>query len=181
MLLTPLVGGKTIALSIWTFVGKVMSLLFSTVCHYFPAKKQSSSDFMAAVTIHSDFEAQEEEIRQCFYLFPSYFHAVMRADTMFLVFFFFFFFGCLVLSHLFHASSPSSRGSLIPLPFLPLEWYHPHYLRLLIFLPPILILACNSSSRVFLMMCSAYRLNKQGDSRQTCCIPFSILNQSVVL
>ena len=27
------------------------------VCHCFPAKKQSSSDFMAAVTIHSDFRA----------------------------------------------------------------------------------------------------------------------------
>ena len=122
MLLTPLVGEKTIALSIWTFVGRVMSLLFSTVCHYFPAKKQSSSDFMAAVTIHSDFEAQEEEIRQCFYLFPSYFHAVMRADTMFLVFFF----GCLVLSHLFHASSPSSRGSSVLLHFLPVEWCYLH-------------------------------------------------------
>ena len=45
---------------------------------------------------------------------------------------------------------------------------------------PILILACNSSSRVFLMMCSAYRLNKQDDSRQPSRIPFSILNQSVV-
>ena len=29
-------------------------------------------------------------------------------------------------------------------------------------------------------MCSAYRLNKQGDSRQPCHTPFSILNKSVV-
>ena len=42
------------------------------------------------------------------------------------------------------------------------------YLRLLMFLPPVLIPACNSSSLAFLMMCSAYRLNKQGDSRQPC-------------
>ena len=34
------------------------------------------------------------------------------------------------------------------------------------FLPPILIPVCNSSSMAFLMMCSAYRLNKQGDGRQ---------------
>ena len=54
------------------------------------------------------------------------------------------------------------------------------YLRLLMFLPPILIPACNLSSLAFLMMCSAYRLNKQGDSRQLCCAPFSILNQSGV-
>src|SRR5574340_1631186 len=37
------------------------------------------------------------------------------------------------------------------------------YLRLLIFLPQILIPACASSSPVFLMMYSAYKLNKQGD------------------
>ena len=48
------------------------------------------------------------------------------------------------------------------------------------FLPPILIPACNSSSLAFLMMSSAYRLNKQGDSRQLCHTHFSILNQSVV-
>ena len=36
------------------------------------------------------------------------------------------------------------------------------------FLPPILIPACNSSNPAFLIMCSAYRLNKQGDSRQLC-------------
>ena len=46
--------------------------------------------------------------------------------------------------------------------------------------PPILIPACNSSSLALLMMCSAYRLNKQGDSRQPRLSPFSILNQSVV-
>ena len=39
------------------------------------------------------------------------------------------------------------------------------YLSLLIFLPAILIPAC-ASSPVFLMMCSAYKLNKQGDNIQ---------------
>ena len=32
------------------------------VCHSFQAKKQISSDFMAAVTIHSDFRTPKEEI-----------------------------------------------------------------------------------------------------------------------
>ena len=32
------------------------------ICHHFPSKKQSSSDFMTAVTICSDLGAQEEEI-----------------------------------------------------------------------------------------------------------------------
>ena len=54
------------------------------------------------------------------------------------------------------------------------------YLRLLIFLPAILIQACASSSPAFLMMYSAYKLNKQGDNIQPCCTPFPIWNQSVV-
>jgi len=40
------------------------------------------------------------------------------------------------------------------------------YLRLLIFLLAILIPACGSSSLAFLMMYSAYKLNKQGDNIQ---------------
>ena len=40
------------------------------------------------------------------------------------------------------------------------------YLRLLIFLPGILIPSCVSSSLAFYMMYSAYKLNKQGDNIQ---------------
>ena len=54
------------------------------------------------------------------------------------------------------------------------------YLRLLIFLPAILISACASSSPAFLMMYSAYKLNKQGDHIQPWRTPFPIWNQSVV-
>ena len=55
--------GKTIALTRWTFVGKVMSLFFNTLsCHSFSSKEQVSFDFMAAVTIHSDFGAQENTV-----------------------------------------------------------------------------------------------------------------------
>ena len=54
------------------------------------------------------------------------------------------------------------------------------YLNLLIFLPAILIPACASSSPAFLMMYSAYTLNKQGDNIQPWHTPFPIWNQSVV-
>ena len=54
------------------------------------------------------------------------------------------------------------------------------YLRLLIFLPAILIPACASSSPAFLMVYSAYKLNKQGDNIQPWRTPFPIWNQSVV-
>ena len=50
----------------------------------------------------------------------------------------------------------------------------------LIFLPEILIPACASSSPVFHMMYSAYKLNKQGDNIQTWHTPFPIWNHSVV-
>ena len=48
------------------------------------------------------------------------------------------------------------------------------YLRLLIFLLAVLIPACASSSPAFLMMYSAYKLNKQGDNIQPWCTPFRI-------
>ena len=54
------------------------------------------------------------------------------------------------------------------------------YLRLLIFLPAILIPVCASSSPAFHMMCSAYKLNKQDDNIQPWYSPFPIWNQSIV-
>ena len=72
-----MITGKTIALTIQTFVSKVMSLLFNMlsrlVIHNIPSKKQTSSNFMAAVTICSDFEAQEEKICHCFHFSLFYF------------------------------------------------------------------------------------------------------------
>ena len=54
--------GKTIALTIRTFVGKVMSLLFnilSMLVIVFLLKNKQSFNFMVAVSICSDFGAQE--------------------------------------------------------------------------------------------------------------------------
>ena len=50
------------------------------------------------------------------------------------------------------------------------------YLRLLIFLPAILISPCHSSSPTFHMMYSAYKLNKQSDNIQYFHPPFPIWN-----
>ena len=50
-----------------------LSEFFECSRHYaLPVKKQSSSDFMVVVTVHSDFGAQEEEICHYFHLFPLY-------------------------------------------------------------------------------------------------------------
>ena len=130
---------------------------------------------MAAVTVHSNFGAQENKICHCFHFFPFYLSqsdGTRCHDLSFLKIEF--------LSQLFcFPLSPSSRGSLVPLHFLPLEWYHLH-IRLLIFLLAILSPACDSSSPAFHMMYFAYKLNKQGDNIQPWHTPFPILNQSVV-
>ena len=67
--------GKTTALTRWTFVGKVMSLLFNMlprlVIPYLPRSKRLN--FMAAVTICSDFGAQENKVSHCFHLFSHLF------------------------------------------------------------------------------------------------------------
>ena len=78
---------KIIAFTIRTFVGKVMSLLFLyalEVCHSFPSKEQASFSLMAAVTIHSDFGAQENKI--CHYFHMTICHEVMELGAMILVF-----------------------------------------------------------------------------------------------
>ena len=66
--------GKTIALTIQTIGGKVMSLLFNTLSfHTFPSKKQASFNFITAVTICNEFGVQENKVCHCFYFFPLLF------------------------------------------------------------------------------------------------------------
>ena len=67
--------GKVVPLTRWTFVGQVMSLLFNMLSRFltsFSSKKQASFNFKAAVTICSDFGAQEEKICYCFHFFPIF-------------------------------------------------------------------------------------------------------------
>ena len=54
------------------------------VCPHFPAKKQSSSDFIAAVTVCSDFGAQEEEICHYFHISPFYLPCSNEASSWFM-------------------------------------------------------------------------------------------------
>ena len=67
--------GKTIDLTIRTFVGKVMSLLLNMLSRFviaFLPRSQVAFNFMAAVTISSDFVAQENKIYHCFHFSPFY-------------------------------------------------------------------------------------------------------------
>ena len=126
------------------------------------------------VTICSDFGAPKIKSDTVSTVSPSICHEVMRLDAMILVFSMFDFKPTFSLSsftfkRLFSSSSLSA-----------IRVVSSAYLRLLIFLQAILIPACVSSSPAFLMMYSAYMLNKQGDNIQPWCTPFPIWNQSVV-
>ena len=66
-----MITGKTITLTIRTFVSTVMFLLFDMLSRLIMAFLPISKclDFMAAVTMNSDFRAQENKICHCFHLF----------------------------------------------------------------------------------------------------------------
>ena len=65
--------GKTIALTRWTFNGKVMFLLFNMpsrlVIAFLPRSKHFFN-FKPEVTICSDFEALKNKVSHCFHCFP---------------------------------------------------------------------------------------------------------------
>ena len=66
--------GKTIALTRWTFVSKVMSLFFNMLSSLVIAfLSRSKRLFMAAVIICSDSGAPKNKLSHCFHCFPIYF------------------------------------------------------------------------------------------------------------
>ena len=90
-----MITGKTIALTRWTFVGKVIPLLFNMlsrlVITFLPRSKRLLISWLQSP---SAVIVEHKKIK-------------------------------FVLNQLFHSPlSLSSRGSLVPLRFLPLEWYH---------------------------------------------------------
>ena len=108
-------------------------------------------------------------------LSPSICHEVMGPDAMILVFWMLSFkpafslFSFTFIKRLFSSSLLSA---------IRVEMSSA-YLRLLLFLPAILIPACDSSSLSFYMIYSAYKLNKQGDNMQHWSTPFPIWSQPI--
>jgi len=109
---------KTIALTIWTLVCKVMSLLFNILSHFVIAFLPRSKCLLIAwLQSPSAVISEPRKIKSLIVsiVSPSVCHEVMGLDAMILVFF-----KCWVLSQLFHCSLlPSSRGSLVLHRFLP--------------------------------------------------------------
>ena len=127
---------------------------------------------MAAVTICNDFGAQENcHCFHCFTIYLPWSDGIGCHD---------FSFWMLSFKPAFSLLSPSSKGFLVPLHFLPLGWYHLHIWGYWYFswqswfqlvLHPVQRFSWNS----------AQKLNKQGDSIQPWRTPFPIWNQSIVL
>ena len=106
---------------------------------------------------------------------PSICHEVMGPDAMILVFWMLSYKPTFSLSSFTFIKRLFSSSSLSAMRVVSSA-----YLRLLRFLPAILIPACASSSTAFLMIYSACMLNKQGDNIQPWHTPSSIWNLSVV-
>ena len=170
--------GKTIALIRRTFVGKVMSLLLNMlsrlVITFLPRSKNLLISWLQSPSAVI-FEPPKNKVWHCFHCFPSISHEVMGPDAMILVFQVLRFKPTFSLSSFTFIKRLFSSSSLSAIRVLSSA-----YLRLLVFLPAILIPACASSSPAFLMMYSAYKLNKQGEDIQPWWTLFPIWNQSVV-
>ena len=116
-------AGKAIALTVWSFVGKVMSLLFNTLSRFVIAFLPRSNRLLISWLQSSAVILEPPKIKSVtvFFVSPSICYEVMGPEAMILVF----------LDVEFEASffhSPLlllSRGSLL-LHFLPLEWYRLH-------------------------------------------------------
>ena len=133
-----------------------------------------SFDFMAAVTVHSDFRSPTRQSLSLFPLFPHLF-ATKGWDQMWWSYFF----QCWNLNQILDSPlSPSSRGFLVPLRFLPFSG--------VICISEVIEVSLGNldSSLCFIQpsilhVVSAYKLNNQGDNIQPWRIRFPVLNQSV--
>ena len=163
--------GKTIALTRWTFVGKVISLLFNTlsrlVITFLPRSKHLLISWLQSP---SAVILEPKQIVchwfHCFHIYLLWSYGARYHDLSFLnveteasFFTLLFHFHQEVLQFFFAFCHSVMLAA---------------YLRLLISLPANLIPACDSSSPAFLMMYSAYKLNEQGDNIQHWHTPFSI-------
>ena len=170
--------GKTIALTRWSFVGNVMSLLLNMlsmlVITFLPRSKRLLISWLqspSAVIL----ESKKIKSLTVSTVSLSICHEVMGPDAMMLVFWLLSFkptfslFSFTYTNRLFSSSLLSA-----------IKVVSSAYLRLLIFLLATLTPACASSSPAFCRMYSACKLNKYSDSIQPWHTPFPIWNQSVV-
>ena len=171
-----MITGKTIFLTIWTFVGRVISLLFNMlprfVIAFLPRSKRLLISWLqspSAVIL----EPKKIKSVTVSIVSPSICHKVMELDAMS-------FFWMLRFKPAFSLSSFNFiKGLFSSSSLSTIRVVSSEYLRLLIFLLALLIPTCASSSPSFHMKYPASKLNKQDDNIQPWCTLFPIWNQSV--
>ena len=148
--------GKTIVLIRLTFVGKVMSLLFNMLSTLVIAFLPSKHLLILWLQSLSAVILEPKNIKPvtAFIVSPSTCHEVMGPDAMILVFWMVSFKPTFSLSSFTFIKRLFSSSLLSAIRVVSSV-----YLRLLIFLPEILIPVCASSSLAFCMMYSACKLN----------------------
>ena len=153
--LSHMTTGKTIALIRRTFVGKVISLLFNMlsrlVITFLPRRKHLLISWLqspSAVIL----EPQKIKSDTVSTVSPSSSYEVMEPNAMILVFW------MLSFKPTFSLSSFTFIKRLFSYSLSAMRVVLSDYLRLLIFLPAILIPACASRSSAFCMIYSAYKL-----------------------
>ena len=168
--------GKTIALTRRTFVGKVMHLLFNIlsllVITFLPRSKHLLTSWLQSSSAVI-FEPPKNKSLTVSIVSPSICHEAIGPDAMILVFWMLSFKPFYSLSSFTFINRLFIYSSLSAIRVISSS-----YLRLLIFLPVILIPACASSSLVFHMMYFAYKLNKQGNNTQPWCTFYHFSQQT---
>ena len=144
--------GKTIALTIWTLVGKAISLLFNTLSRFFIAFLPRSKCLLISWLVSPSPMILEPKkiVCHCFHCFPIY---LLWSGMIFIFWMLCFkpafsFFSLIFIRRLLSSSLLSVIRVVSYV-----------YLLLLIFLLTILILACDSSSPEFHIMYTAHKLN----------------------
>ena len=162
----------------WTFVDKVMSLLFNMLSRLV-ITFLSRSKHLLILWLQSPsaviLEPPKIKSDTVSIVFPSICHEVMGLHAMILVFWMLSF-KLIFFTLLFHFH----QEALYFFSTFAISVVSSAYLRLLIFLPAILIPAYASSCPAFFMMYFACKLNKHNDTIQPWCTPFPIWNQFVV-
>ena len=158
--------GKATALTIWTFVGKVMSLLFNMlsrlVITFLPRSKGFLVSWLQSPSaVILEHPTPQKKICHCFHFFPSICHEVMGLDAII----FFFFFLILSFKPAFSLSSSTLIKRLLSsFTLSAIRVVSSAYLMSLTFLLAILIPGCDSHSLAFCVMYSVCELNKQDDN-----------------
>ena len=143
---------KRHSLTRWTFVGKVMSLIFnmlsSLVITFLPRSERLLISWFQSPSVVILEPPLQNKVCHCFPIYLSWSDGTTCRDLSFLNVEFlaiFFISSFTFIKRLFLSSSSLSAIRVVS----------SAYLRLLIFLPATLIPACASFSPAFLMMCSA--------------------------